>query len=99
MIPHRRELFLTSAVWQILHVRSETLDDRILVSILRQAPVDLVGELLHNQPELLVRQDEVLAGISYLRINVNGMIIMPRQQRHWSDLETSSRRLRYAYRA
>lgn len=44
----------TGAVWQILHVSSEALDDRIVVTFLRQTPVDLVGELLHDQPELIV---------------------------------------------
>lgn len=62
-----RAFSFTGAVWQILYIGSEALDDRIIVSLPRQAFIDLIGELLHDQPELVVGQDEVLAGISYLQ--------------------------------
>lgn len=70
--PHFRQL--TGAVRQILHVCGKALDDRVVVGLPRQTPVDLVGELLHDQTELFVGQDEILAGIAYLPAAWNEMM-------------------------
>lgn len=67
LLIHGHAFSFTGAIRQILHVGGEAFDDRVVMGLFRQTPVDVVGELLHDQPELIVGQNEVLAGISYLR--------------------------------
>lgn len=83
-------LRLTGAIRKILHVRGEALDDRIFVGLFRQALIDFVSEPLHDQFELLIGQDEVFAGISYLRTYTNEQPVIDPRRCYWVTLRCPS---------